>query len=307
MSADKWAPDKWTAGERLAAIVAQEINDAPAAQLIKAATDDVLRSWAAKIREVGTAKGWSVWAAAFLDPDVPFIDTGMPSTETIVAELRRFDRAATLRTAADAINALPQDYECDPGRGDAAALLRRMATEVEKGTDTGHQPDVDESTPVHAQPYVYTDAQNNLLTVHRSATDASGTPYVWIEAEDLAIGGHLVSVWLPIGQGAALERALHAGAAFQFTDHTGDMLRAEPAEPWTPITLTRNPGDDEPGAVRVVILSSRLPELRAAIRAVVAEFAPDEPAACANPLPVAHPGATSHDVAHDVAPEGPSQ
>ncbi|MFJ5259118.1 hypothetical protein ACIQAC_01405 [Streptomyces sp. NPDC088387] len=36
-------------------------------------------------------------------------------------------RAAVLREAAEAINALPQDYECDPGRGDAAELLRRMA------------------------------------------------------------------------------------------------------------------------------------------------------------------------------------
>ncbi|MGW3197152.1 hypothetical protein ACWDBD_21685 [Streptomyces sp. NPDC001118] len=33
-----------------------------------------------KIREVGTAKGWSVWAAAYLDPDVEFVDTGMHST-----------------------------------------------------------------------------------------------------------------------------------------------------------------------------------------------------------------------------------
>ncbi|MGW1783886.1 hypothetical protein ACWCQQ_32940 [Streptomyces sp. NPDC002143] len=41
-----------------------------------------------KIREVGTAKGWSVWAAACMDPDVEFVDTGMPSTETIVAEQR---------------------------------------------------------------------------------------------------------------------------------------------------------------------------------------------------------------------------
>ncbi|WP_157855738.1 hypothetical protein [Streptomyces aureocirculatus] len=50
-----------------------------------------------KIREVGTAKGWSVWAAAYVDPDVEFVDTGMPSTETIVADLRRLDRDSVLR------------------------------------------------------------------------------------------------------------------------------------------------------------------------------------------------------------------
>src|SRR3546814_7796513 len=65
--------------------------------------DDVLRGWAAKIREVGTAKGWSTWAAAYLDPDIEFVDTGMPSTETIVTELRRLARVAILRQAAEAI------------------------------------------------------------------------------------------------------------------------------------------------------------------------------------------------------------
>ncbi|MER7874863.1 hypothetical protein ABTY63_15070 [Streptomyces solisilvae] len=46
-------------------------------------------------------------------------------------------RAGALREAADAINALPQDYECDPGRGDAAELLRRMADEAGKVTPAG--------------------------------------------------------------------------------------------------------------------------------------------------------------------------
>ncbi|MFS0695102.1 hypothetical protein [Streptomyces nitrosporeus] len=36
-------------------------------------------------------------------------------------------RHATLTAAADTIENLPQDYECDPGRGDAVKLLRRMA------------------------------------------------------------------------------------------------------------------------------------------------------------------------------------
>ncbi|MEU7154076.1 hypothetical protein AB0B15_39605 [Streptomyces sp. NPDC045456] len=45
-------------------------------------------------------------------------------------------RAEDLREAADAINALPEDYECDPGRGDAADLLRRMADEAGKDTRT---------------------------------------------------------------------------------------------------------------------------------------------------------------------------
>jgi hypothetical protein len=57
---------------------------------------------------------------------------GRADTEPLgsVGDLRRrLDdyRSEVLREAADAINALPQDYECDPGRGDAAEMLRRMA------------------------------------------------------------------------------------------------------------------------------------------------------------------------------------
>ncbi|MEV0691816.1 hypothetical protein [Streptomyces sp. NPDC050388] len=40
--------------------------------------------------------------------------------------------AAVLRRAADALNALPQDYECDPGWGDAAERLRRTADGIEE-------------------------------------------------------------------------------------------------------------------------------------------------------------------------------
>jgi hypothetical protein len=43
--------------------------------------------------------------------------------------------AAVLRRAADALNALPQDYECDPGWGDAAERLRRTADGIEQGRD----------------------------------------------------------------------------------------------------------------------------------------------------------------------------
>ncbi|MFJ5675010.1 hypothetical protein [Streptomyces sp. NPDC093097] len=46
-------------------------------------------------------------------------------------------RAEVLREAAGAINALAQDYECDPGRGDAADLLRRMADVAGKDTPRG--------------------------------------------------------------------------------------------------------------------------------------------------------------------------
>ncbi|WP_030798867.1 hypothetical protein [Streptomyces sp. NRRL S-337] len=59
-------------------------------------------------------------------------------------------RAEVLREAADAINALPQDYECDPGRGDAAVLLRLMA---DAGKDTpGGESTRDADAPDFFQP-----------------------------------------------------------------------------------------------------------------------------------------------------------
>ncbi|MEE4489372.1 hypothetical protein [Streptomyces sp. BE230] len=42
-------------------------------------------------------------------------------------ELEKNYRAEVLHQGADAVEALPQDYECDPGRGDAVLLLRQMA------------------------------------------------------------------------------------------------------------------------------------------------------------------------------------
>ncbi|WP_329214856.1 hypothetical protein OG352_05355 [Streptomyces sp. NBC_01485] len=116
--------------------------------LLDSFRDDVLREWAVIIREVGTAKGWSTWAGPFIDPDVEFVDTSMPPTKTIVAELRRLDRAAVLREAAAAID-LPPGCNCGgctAVRG-MANKLRRMAAEGEKDTSGGRQPTEGESTP----------------------------------------------------------------------------------------------------------------------------------------------------------------
>ncbi|MFI6249017.1 hypothetical protein [Streptomyces sp. NPDC051016] len=130
--------------------------------------DDALRAWAVKIREVGTAKGWSTWAGAFIDPDVEFVETGMPTTESIVAELRRLDREATLREAADAITeVIEADRAKFPRRSNDRAALggareivlglidqpRRTADEVqrEKDTSDGSQPTVGESTAAHGR------------------------------------------------------------------------------------------------------------------------------------------------------------
>ncbi|MEV0963298.1 hypothetical protein AB0J25_12030 [Streptomyces sp. NPDC049910] len=95
----------------------------------------------------------------------------MIAREELYAQLRQHRigeyRAAVLLEAADAINALPQDYECDPGRGDAADLLRRMAGHggsAEKDTREG------ESTPTLT---VYRASHESIVMgLYTTATEA---------------------------------------------------------------------------------------------------------------------------------------
>ncbi|MGW2130434.1 hypothetical protein [Streptomyces coelicoflavus] len=121
--------------------------------------------------------------------------------------------------------------------------------------------------PTH--PYTYTDAQDHRLTL-RTAGDATNRPYVWIEAENLAIGGALTNVWLTVEETRQLLDALADGCAFECTDHTGDSLTVRPADDVTVFEVTRCA--DEPCAlpaesVRVVVLTGRLGEVRAAFTA----------------------------------------
>lgn len=75
--------------------------------------------------------------------------------------------AAVLRKAADAINALPQDYECDPGWGDAAERLRRTADGIEK--KTGHADGQEKSSPTGVdatpEPEPYTDSETAFMQI----------------------------------------------------------------------------------------------------------------------------------------------
>lgn len=69
-------------------------------------------------------------------PSTTFMAPCESLADAVLAAAGPLLRAEVLREAADAITALPQDYECDPGRGDAAELLRRMAAEAGKVTPT---------------------------------------------------------------------------------------------------------------------------------------------------------------------------
>lgn len=126
--------------------------------------------------------------------------------------------------------------------------------------------------PAEPRPYAYTDPQNHRMSVFKSA-DATGRPYVWLEADNLAPGGTTVAVWLPVEEAGALDVALDHLAPFEYTDHTGDTLTVKPADDWTRFEFVRASDDDEePATVRVVVLTARLSEVRAAIRARIEQI-----------------------------------
>lgn len=96
--------------------------------------DQVLRDMARQVRAISKVKGWSLWAADYMDPDVEFLDTGMPPTADIIAELRSLDRAAVLREAADTIGRLrlaEREWLIACGLDKAEQELRRMAAAAE--------------------------------------------------------------------------------------------------------------------------------------------------------------------------------
>ncbi|MGJ5895115.1 hypothetical protein ACSCBZ_24645 [Streptomyces niveiscabiei] len=63
-----------------------------------------------------------------------YADSAAPGdlVRQVLAQYTAGCEAAVLRRAADAIEALPQDYECAPGRGDAVERLRRTAAGIER-------------------------------------------------------------------------------------------------------------------------------------------------------------------------------
>lgn len=122
-------------------LIAAGYNEPAARELLgradRESCEQVLRDMARQIRAISEVKGWSLWAADYMDPDVEFIDIGTPTTGSIVAELRRLDRAAVLREAAEFVG---NDDDCGCGGCDActanslAAGLRDKADEAEGAT-----------------------------------------------------------------------------------------------------------------------------------------------------------------------------
>ncbi|MFI5990333.1 hypothetical protein ACIBAC_00565 [Streptomyces sp. NPDC051362] len=151
-------------------------------------------------------------------------------------------------------------------------------------------------------PYHYTDGQSHRLVLRPAVSEPDRIPYVWAEAENLAFGGDVVHVWLTLEQAAGLEQVLaqasdDAGSLrpkrqFRAVDHTGDVLTVWLDSTWTVFEVTRKANDDEEAAaVRVVVLTGRLPELRRAFTAAAecaqqrAAGETEQPATVAAPKP----------------------
>ncbi|WP_053913677.1 hypothetical protein [Streptomyces sp. TP-A0875] len=118
-------------------------------------------------------------------------------------------------------------------------------------------------------PYIHTDAHDHQLTI-RPVHDLGREPYVWFEAQNLAFGGEVTNVWLTMQQAADVDRILgtEGEVTAGFTDHSGDMLTVQRADGYTTFEVTRRADeDDDHGSVRVVVLTARLAEVRAAVKA----------------------------------------
>lgn len=68
--------------------------------------------------------------AGFSETDIAEIAVQAKTEVTRLRAALHHQAAQALRQAADHINALPQDYELDPGRGECADLLRTMADQT---------------------------------------------------------------------------------------------------------------------------------------------------------------------------------
>ncbi|WP_103544023.1 hypothetical protein [Streptomyces sp. SM1] len=173
--------------------------------LVAASDAELLREWSVKIREVGTARGWSVWAAAYMDPDVEFVDTGMPSTETIVAALRRLDRVSVLREVDEQFAAmkLPDELKGTFNAGSYADAWRRcrvivQAMAKEKGSRPEHEPLVVSRYDVAMEP---ASEEEPVFTV--GAVTEDGRPVALCFDPETR---RKVAAWLAPGEIAELER-----------------------------------------------------------------------------------------------------
>ncbi|MFF8914204.1 hypothetical protein ACF08M_12970 [Streptomyces sp. NPDC015032] len=201
--------------------------------LVAASDAELLREWSVKIREVGTAKGWSVWAAAYMDPDVEFVDTCMPSTETVVAELRRLDRVSVLREVDEQFAAMkpPDESKGTFNAGSYADAWRRcraivQAMAKEKGSRPEPEPLAVSRYDVAMEP---ASEEEPVFTVGAVAED--GRPVaLYFDPETR----RKVAAWLA----PTAAELLTPASAFEVPDYEQPLSRANGSGDRAPITDT---------------------------------------------------------------------
>lgn len=115
----------------------------------------------------------------------------------------------------------------------------------------------------------YIDAHDHSLRF-LTTTGGEEQPFVWVQAENLALGGEVTNVWLTPDQARELDGALVRAVGCELVDHTGDRLVVREGDDFTVFEVTRTANDDEDGAtVRVVVLSARVHEIRALLAVAV--------------------------------------
>jgi len=94
----------------------------------------------------------------------------------VLAQYTAECEAAVLRRAADAISVLPQDYECDPGWGDAVERLRATAAGIEAKAREKSSPAGVDATPAE---------------VDRAYRDGYATGRLHAGADGVVLAGYL--------------------------------------------------------------------------------------------------------------------
>ncbi|MFE0376210.1 hypothetical protein ACFW1M_11600 [Streptomyces inhibens] len=104
--------------------------------------DELVKARAALTESQEQATRYAKWLVGVRDA----VDgSNFPDLPSIVRALPARHRAAALREADERIAALAQDYECDPGRGDAREVLRRMADAAGRDTPAGGESALDDA------------------------------------------------------------------------------------------------------------------------------------------------------------------
>ncbi|NEA19839.1 hypothetical protein [Streptomyces halstedii] len=143
-------------------------------------------------------------------------------------------RHSALTAGADAIEALPQDYECDPGRGDAVKLLRRMAafhTTAEQPTGLTWEARTEHAVRLYATTAIKLEdarAENAKLRERLAELEQGQADADALAAEHPDTVKQLLTAMSDADDGQAEEQPEPVTLPYVHTDIDGDTLSVRP-------------------------------------------------------------------------------